>query len=66
LELAFSKQMGLILPDMSRSQPVWRAVKIPGKVFYRVQVGVDRVLRVVATLKLIQHLLPKIGHKSSL
>jgi len=44
LELAFSKQIGLILPDMIRSQLVWGAVKIPGKLFYRVQVGVDGVL----------------------
>src|ERR1019366_4713797 len=44
LELAFSKQIGLILPDMIRSQPIWRAVKVPGEVLYRVQVGVDRVL----------------------
>src|ERR1035441_9115286 len=66
LELAFSKQIGLILPNMIRSQQLWRAVEIPGKVLYRVQVGVDRVLRVVATLELIQHLLPKMGHKSLL
>jgi hypothetical protein len=39
---------------------------MPGKVLYRVQIGVDRVLRVVATLELIQHLLPKMGHKSLL
>src|ERR1700721_3842751 len=44
LKLAFSKQIGLILPDMIRPQPVWRAGKIPGKLFYRVQVGEARVL----------------------
>jgi hypothetical protein len=37
-----------------------------GKVFYRVQVGADRILRVVAALELIQHLLPQMGHKSLL
>ena len=41
-------------------------MKIPEKAFYRVQVGMDRVLRVVATLELIQHLLPKMGYKNLL
>jgi hypothetical protein len=41
-------------------------VKVPGKLFHRVHVGADRVLWVVATLEFIQHLLPKMGHKSLL
>jgi hypothetical protein len=37
-------------------------VEVLREIFYRVNVGTDGVLSVVATLKFIQHQLPETGH----
>jgi hypothetical protein len=47
--------MNLILPDVLRPEPVWRATEVPGEVFNRVNVGAYSVCRVVAALEFVQH-----------
>jgi hypothetical protein len=47
--------MNLILPDVLRPEPVWRATEVPGEVFDRVDVGPYGVRGVVAALELVQH-----------
>ena len=65
-EFAIAKQMNLILADVVWPEAVGRTVEVLRKILHRMDVGTNRVLRVVATLKLVQHQLSKMGHKSLL
>src|SRR6266496_4912524 len=65
-ELAVAKQVNLILANMFWAEAIGRTVEVPREIFYRVNVGTDSVLSVVATLELVQHQLPKMGHSISL
>ena len=49
-ELAITKQMNLVLPDIVRAQKVRRAAKISRKILNRTDVGTYGVRGVVATL----------------
>ena len=65
-EFAVTKQVNLVLANMFWAEAIWRTVEVLREIFYRVNVGTDSVLSVVATLKLIQHLLPEMGHSDLL
>jgi hypothetical protein len=47
--------MNLILPDVFRPEPIWRAAEVHGEIFDSVNVGPNGVRRVVAALELVQH-----------
>src|SRR5271170_6419905 len=54
--------MNLILPNLAWAQALGRAMEVLRKVFHGVDINACGALRVVATLELIQHALPKMGH----
>src|ERR1700691_4977936 len=54
-QLPVPEQMNLILPDMLRPEPIWRATEVHREVFDRVDVGPYGVRRVVAALEFVQH-----------
>jgi hypothetical protein len=65
-ELAVTKQVNLVLANMFWAEASGRTVEVLREILYRVNVGTDSVLSVVATLKLIQHQLPEAGHSNLL
>jgi hypothetical protein len=48
------------------AEAIWRTVEVLREILYGVDVGTDGVLSVVATLELVQHQLPKMGHSNLL
>jgi hypothetical protein len=54
-ELPLSEQVGLVASKLIRSELIRRLAKMPGKVRYRLQVIAGRTLRVIPTLKFLQH-----------
>ena len=65
-ELAVAKQVNLVLADMFWTEAIWRTVEVLREILYGVDVGTDGVLGVVATLELVQHQLPEMGHSNLL
>ena len=65
-ELAVAKQMNLVLANMIWAEAIGRTVEVLREILHRVDIGTDGVLSVVATLELIQHQLPKMGHSNLL
>jgi hypothetical protein len=56
----------LVLADVVRPKLVRGMVEVPGELLDRVDIRPHGVLRVVTTLKLIEHPLAKIGHRGNL
>jgi hypothetical protein len=54
--------MNLVLADVLRAEAIRRTVEELREILYRVDVGTDSALSVVASLKLIEHQLSKMGH----
>jgi hypothetical protein len=61
-QLPIAKQVDLVLAYVAGAKPLRRTMEVLGKILHRVDVATDSVRRVVATLKFIQHQLPKMGH----
>jgi hypothetical protein len=61
-ELAVAEEGGPVLSNVVRAEVIRRPAAVPGEVFYRMDVVVDRVRRVVMALEFIQHDLAKSGH----
>jgi len=61
-ELAAAKQVNLVLANMFWAEAIGRTVEVPGEILYRMDIGTDGVLSVVATLEFVQHQLPESGH----
>jgi hypothetical protein len=61
-KLAVAEQMDLILADMIGSKMLGRTTEVPRKVLNRMKSRPYGLRRVVTTLKLIEHQLPKMGH----
>src|ERR1700682_420596 len=60
------KQMNLVLANVVWAESVRRTAEVLCKIFYRMDVGTNRVLSVVATLELVQHHSSQMGHSSLL
>jgi hypothetical protein len=65
-ELAITKQVNLVFADVVWTEAVRRTAEVLRKILHRMDVGTNRVLRVVATLKFVQHQLPEMGHSDLL
>src|SRR6267378_8262388 len=65
-ELAVAKQVNLVLANMFWAEAIGRTVEVPREILYRMDIGTNGVLSVVATLELVQHQLPKMGHSDLL
>jgi hypothetical protein len=65
-EPAVAKQVNLILANMFWAEAIGRTVEVPREILYGVDISTDGVLSVVATLELVQHQLPKMGHSDLL
>jgi hypothetical protein len=61
-QLAITKQVGLVLPDVVRTKPVWRTTEVPGELFHCADIAAHRTGRIVAALEFIQHHLTESGH----
>ena len=58
--------MNLGLANMFWAEAIGRTVEVLRKILHRVDIGTDGVPSVVATLKLVPHQLPKMGHRNLL
>ena len=65
-KLAVAKQVNLVIADVVWTEAVRRTAEVLRKILHRMDVGTNRVLRVVATLEFIQHQLPEMGHSNLL
>jgi hypothetical protein len=65
-QLAITKQVGLVLPDVVRTKPVGRATEVPGELFHCAYIAAHRTERIVAALEFIQHHLTESGHSDLL
>jgi hypothetical protein len=65
-ELAVAKQVDLVFANMFWAEAIGRTVEVLREILYGVDISADGVLRVVATLKLVQHQVPKMGHSDLL
>jgi hypothetical protein len=63
---ALAEEICLVSPEMVEGQPIRRTLEMFRELLDRVKVGVDRRLRVVAPLKLLQHRLSEMGHRNLL
>jgi hypothetical protein len=63
---AVAKQVNLVLANMFWAEAIWRTVEVLREILDGVDIGTDGVLGVVATLELVQHQLPKMGHSDLL
>src|ERR1700730_9023517 len=48
------------------AEAIGRTVEVPREILHRMDIGTNGVLSVVATLELVQHQLPKMGHSDLL
>jgi hypothetical protein len=58
--------MNLGLANMFWAEAIGRTVEVLRKILHREDIGTDGVASVVTTLKLVQHQLPKMGHRNLL
>src|SRR5208282_1838607 len=65
-EFAITKQVNLVFADVVWTEAVRRTAEVLRKILHRMDVGTNRVLRVVATLEFIQHQLSEMGHSDLL
>jgi hypothetical protein len=65
-ELLLVQQVELIASQLCGAQMFGRAAEVLGKLLDRPDVTADRVGRVVAPLKILQHALTQSGHRSLL
>lgn len=55
LQLPITKQVGLILADMIRTELIWRLAEMAGEALDGADVGACSCLGVVTTLEFLQH-----------
>src|SRR5271156_3199729 len=65
-EFAITKQVNLVFADVVWTESVRRTAEVLRKILHRMDVGTNRVLRVVATLEFLQHQLSELGHSDLL
>jgi len=65
-EFAITKQVNLVFADVVWTEAIRLTAEVLRKILHRMDIGTNRVLRVVATLEFIQHQLPEMGHSNLL
>jgi hypothetical protein len=62
-QLALTKQVELVLPDMLRTKPIGSTMKVFGKLLDRKQVGSCGSRAIVATLQFFEHPVSELSHE---